>query len=56
MAMKGWLGNARKYSDLPNAVIVPISTAVLLLLAGVIAKNDRRGTRETSTLALRMTR
>lgn len=55
MAMKGWLGNARKYFDLPNAVIVPISTAVLPLLAGVIAKNDRRGTRETSTLALRMT-
>ena len=53
MAMKGWLGNARKYFDLPNAVIVPISTAVLPLLAGVIAKNDRRGTRETSTLALR---
>ena len=28
---------------------------MLPLLAGVIAKNDRRGTRETSTLALRMT-
>ncbi len=55
MMMKGWLGNARKYFDLPNAVIVPISTAVLPLLSGVIAREDRRGIRETSTLALRMT-
>lgn len=55
MTMKGWLGNARKYFDLPNAVIVPISTAVLPLLSGAIARKDRKGIRETSTLALRMT-
>lgn len=55
MTMKGWLGNARKYFDLPNAVIVPISTAVLPLISGALARKDRKGTRETSTLALRMT-
>ena len=55
IAMKGWLGMARKYFDLPNAVIVPISTSVLPMLAGVIAKRDRDGTRSVSTLGLRMT-
>lgn len=55
MAMKGWLGNARKYFDLPNAVIVPISTMVLPMLSGVLAKKDRSGIRNISTLALRMT-
>ncbi len=55
LAMKGWLGNARKYFDLPNAVIVPISTTVLPLLSGVIAKKDKAGIRRTSAMALRMT-
>lgn len=55
LAMKGWLGQARKYFDLPNAVIVPIATMVLPLLSGVIARNDKRGIRETSATALRMT-
>lgn len=55
LAMKGWIGQARKYFDLPNAVIVPISTMVLPLLAGVLAKGDKRGVRETATLGLRMT-
>lgn len=55
MWMSGLLGNARKYFDLPNAVVVPISTMVLPLLSGVIAKKDREGIRKISTLALRMT-
>lgn len=54
-AMKGWVGQARKFFDLPNAVIVPISTMVLPLLAGVLAKRDQRAIRETATLGLRMT-
>lgn len=55
MAMKGWLGNARKYFDLPNAIIVPISTTALPMLSGVIAKKDDKGIREISTLTLRLT-
>ena len=55
IAMKGWLGMARKYFDLPNAVIVPISTIVLPMLSGVIAKRDADGTRKISTLGIRMT-
>ena len=42
IAMKGWLGTARKYFDLPNAVIVPISTIVLPMLSGAIAKKKAR--------------
>ena len=55
MAMKGWLGNARKYFDLPNAIIVPISTTVLPMLSGAVAKKDENGIREISTLTIRMT-
>ncbi len=55
MAMKGWLGNARKYFDLPNAIIVPISTTVLPLLSGAVAKKDDGGIREISTLTIRLT-
>ena len=55
MAMKGWLGNARKYFDLPNAIIVPISTTVLPMLSGVVAKKDDDGIREISTLTVRLT-
>lgn len=55
MSMNGLLGNARKYFDLPNAVVVPISTMVLPMLAGVIAKKDRGGIRHISNLAIRMT-
>ena len=55
MAMKGWLGNARKYFDLPNAIIVPISTTVLPMLSGAVAKKDDGGIREISTLTMRLT-
>ncbi|MGN0478061.1 MAG: oligosaccharide flippase family protein [Hominenteromicrobium sp.] len=55
IAMKGWLGMARKYFDLPNAVIVPISTIVLPMLSGVIAKRDEDGIHRISTTGLRMT-
>ena len=55
MGMKGWLGNARKYFDLPNAIIVPISTTVLPMLSGAVAKKDEGGIREISTLTMRLT-
>ena len=55
MAMKGWLGNARKYFDLPNAIIVPISTTVLPLLSGAVARKDAESKREISTLTIRLT-
>ena len=55
IAMKGWLGTARKYFDLPNAVIVPISTIVLPMLSGAIAKKEKREINRISTLSLRMT-
>ena len=55
MGMKGWLGNARKYFDLPNALIVPISTTVLPMLSGVVAKKDKAGIREISMLTMRLT-
>ena len=42
IAMKGWLGTARKYFDPPNAVIVPISTIVLPMLSGAIARRKAR--------------
>ena len=55
IAMKGWLGTARKYFDLPNAVIVPISTIVLPMLSGAIAKKEKREINRISMLSLRMT-
>ena len=55
IALKGWLGTARKYFDLPNAVIVPISTIVLPMLSGAIAKKEKREINRISMLSLRMT-
>ena len=55
IAMKGWLGTARKYFDLPNAVIVPISTIVLPMLSGAIAKKEKREINRISMLSLRKT-
>lgn len=55
MTLNGLLGNARKYFDLPNAVVIPISTMVLPLLSSVIAKKDQEGIHKISALALRMT-
>ncbi len=55
VALKGQLGNARKYFDLPNSVIVPISITVLPQLAAALTKRDRAATRHVARTALHMT-
>lgn len=53
--LKGLLGNARKYFDLPNALIIPVSTTVLPQLAAVLARKDEAGIRRISRLGLHLT-
>ncbi len=53
--MKGLLGHARKFFDLPGAFVVPISTSLLPVLSGAVASEDRRSVDHITSISLRVT-
>ena len=53
--MRGILGHARKFFDLPGAFVVPISTSLLPVLSGAIASKDYTTTNRISTISMRVT-
>lgn len=53
--LKGLLGHARKFFDLPGAFVIPISTSLLPVLSGAAASNDQRSVNHISSVSLRVT-
>lgn len=53
--LKGLLGHARKFFDLPGAFVIPISTSLLPVLSGAVASNDRSSVDHITTVSLRVT-
>ena len=53
--LKGILGHARKFFDLPGAFVIPISTSLLPVLSGAAASNDRASVNHITTVSLRVT-
>ena len=53
--LRGLLGNARKFFDLPGAFVIPISTSLLPVLSGAIASNDKRSVDHISSISMRVT-
>lgn len=53
--MKGLLGHARKFFDLPGAFVVPISTSLLPILSGAVASEDRKTVDHITSISLRVT-
>ncbi len=54
-SMKGMLGHARKFFDLPGAFVVPISTSLLPVLSGAVASRDQKSADHISSVSLRVT-
>ena len=54
-AMKGVLGHARKFFDLPGSFVVPISTSLLPVLSGAVASKDRRSVDHITSISMRIT-
>lgn len=54
-SMRGILGNARKFFDLPGAFVIPISTSLLPVLSGAIATHDQDSVDNISSVSLRVT-
>lgn len=54
-SMRGILGNARKFFDLPGAFVIPISTSLLPVLSGAIAIHDQDSIDNISSVSLRVT-
>ncbi len=53
--MKGLLGHARKFFDLPGAFVIPISTSLLPVLSGAVASGDQDSVDHISSISLRVT-
>lgn len=53
--LRGVLGHARKFFDLPGAFVVPISTCLLPVLSGAIARRDQKSIDHISTISMRVT-
>lgn len=53
--LKGLLGHARKFFDLPGAFVIPISTSLLPVLSGAAASSDQRSVNHISSVSLRVT-
>lgn len=53
--LRGVLGHARKFFDLPGAFVVPISTSLLPVLSGAIASGDKHSTDHISSISMRVT-
>lgn len=53
--LRGLLGNARKFFDLPGAFVIPISTSLLPVLSGAIASHDKRSVDHISSVSMRVT-
>lgn len=53
--LKGLLGHARKFFDLPGAFVIPISTSLLPVLSGAVASGDQRSVNHISSVSLRVT-
>ena len=54
-AMKGVLGHARKFFDLPGSFVVPISTSLLPVLSGAVAAKDQRSVDHITAISMRLT-
>lgn len=54
-AMKGVLGHARKFFDLPGSFVVPISTSLLPVLSGAVASKDQRSVDHITSISMRIT-
>lgn len=53
--LRGILGHARKFFDLPGAFVVPISTSLLPALAGAIASKNSREADHIANTSMRVT-
>lgn len=54
-SMRGVLGHARKFFDLPGAFVIPISTSLLPVLSGAVASKDQDSVDHISSISLRVT-
>ncbi len=54
-AMRGVLGHARKFFDLPGAFVIPISTSLLPVLSGAVASHEQDQVDHITSLSLRVT-
>lgn len=54
-SLRGVLGNARKFFDLPGSFVVPISTSLLPVLSAAVANRDWKGTRNMTSISMRVT-
>ncbi len=54
-SLKGLLGHARKFFDLPGAFVVPISTSLLPVLSAAVASKDHQSVDHITSLSLRVT-
>ena len=53
--LKGVLGHARKFFDLPGSFVVPISTSLLPVLSGAVASKDQRSVDHITSISMRIT-
>lgn len=53
--LRGALGHARKFFDLPGSFVVPISTSLLPVLSAAIANRDRQSTNHIAEVSMRIT-
>jgi stage V sporulation protein B len=53
--LRGMLGNARKFFDLPGAFVIPLSTSLLPVLSGAVATKDQEGINRITASSIRIT-
>lgn len=54
-SLRGVLGHARKFFDLPGAFVIPISTSLLPALSGALGAGDSRSAERIGALSLQVT-
>ena len=53
--LRGVLGHARKFFDLPGAFVIPISTSLLPALSGAVASGDVKNSQRILSMSIRVT-